>query len=299
MRFSFTAEQVAFRDAVRDLLEKECSPTAVRVAWTNDSGRVDGLWVKLGEIGLFDETVRPTDIVLVLEETGRACVPEPVVEAFATGGSDATLALAHTPYALYADQVAAIVVEDEGRLVVGTVGERRPSVDESRRLFSVTPGPDPCDLDLDSVRDRAALAAAAQLVGLADAMLELTVPYAAERKQFGVPIGSFQAVKHHLADAALRLEFARPCVYRAAWSMARGEGDMQVPVSVAKAQASEAALLAARQALQVHGAIGYTVEYDLHMWMKRAWALAAAWGDAPWHGRRVKHAILEGNERSL
>jgi alkylation response protein AidB-like acyl-CoA dehydrogenase len=65
-------------------------------------------------------------------------------------------------------------------------------------------------------------------------------------------------------------------------------------VSLAKAQSSDAALLAARKALQVHGAIGYTVEYDLHMWMKRAWALAAAWGDAAWHRNRVKNALLKG-----
>jgi alkylation response protein AidB-like acyl-CoA dehydrogenase len=103
-------------------------------------------------------------------------------------------------------------------------------------------------------------------------------------------------VKHHLADAALRLEFARPCVHRAAWMLANADdlAEVQLAVSLAKAQASDTALLAARKALQVHGAIGYTVEYDLHMWMKRAWALAAAWGDATWHRDRVKHHLLKG-----
>ena len=142
--------------------------------------------------------------------------------------------------------------------------------------------------------ERATLAAAAQLVGLAQQMLEMSVAYVGQREQFGKPVGSFQAVKHHLADAALRLEFARPCVHRAAWVLANDPAHVQVAVSLAKAQASEAALLAARKALQVHGAIGYTVEYDLHMWMKRAWALAAAWGDAAWHRNRVKDALLNG-----
>jgi alkylation response protein AidB-like acyl-CoA dehydrogenase len=287
VRFAFSDEQLAFRDAVRDLLEKECSPTAVRVAWTNDTGRVDGLWLKLGEIGLFDEGVEPTDATLALEETGRACAPEPVIEAFATGRSDATLALAHTPHALYADQVAEVVVEADGRLVAGSVGTPVESVDKSRRLFSVNPGPDPCDLDLTDVTDRAALAAAAQLCGLADAMLELTVPYAAERKQFGAPIGSFQAVKHHLADAALALEFARPLVYRAAWELEHGTDEQSVAVSLAKAAASDAGVIASRKALQVHGAIGYAHEYDLHLWMKRAWALAEAWGSPAWHRNRI------------
>jgi alkylation response protein AidB-like acyl-CoA dehydrogenase len=70
---------------------------------------------------------------------------------------------------------------------------------------------------------------------------------------------------------------------------------VQVAVSLAKAQASDAALLAARKALQVHGAIGYTVECDLHMWMKRAWALAAAWGDAVWYRNRVNESLLKGS----
>ena len=291
MRFTFTDEQLAFRDAVRDLLEKECSPTAVRVAWTNDTGRVEGLWLKLGEIGLFDDGVEPTDAILAIEETGRACAPEPVIEAFATGRSDATLALAHTPHALYADQVPEIVVEADGRLVAGSVGGPVESVDKSRRLFSVNPGPDPTDLEHTDVTDRAALAAAAQLCGLADAMLELTVPYAAERKQFGVPIGSFQAVKHHLADAALALEFARPLVYRAAWELEHSTDEQSVAVSLAKAAASDAGVIASRKALQVHGAIGYAHEYDLHLWMKRAWALAAAWGDSAWHRNRIATII--------
>jgi len=102
-------------------------------------------------------------------------------------------------------------------------------------------------------------------------------------------------VKHHLADAALRVEFARPCVHRAAWGMQHDQPDVDVVVSLAKAQASDAALVVARKALQAHGAIGYTVEYDLHMWMKRAWALAAAWGDAAWHRTRVKNAVLKGS----
>ena len=124
-------------------------------------------------------------------------------------------------------------------------------------------------------------------------MLAMTVEYAKERRQFGVPIGSFQAVKHHLADVALALEFCRPLVYRGAWSIAHADDGRSVHVAMAKARASEAALRAGRVALQVHGAIGYTTEYDLHLWMKRAWALAASWGDAAWHDARVGRAILD------
>src|SRR5262249_57078769 len=115
--------------------------------------------------------------------------------------------------------------------------------------------------------DRAALGAAAQLVGLGRHMLDMTVAYVIERRQFGVPIGSFQAVKHHLANALLQLEFARPAVYRAAYTVAHDGSERGRDVSMAKAIASDAARFVGRIALQCHGAIGYTVEYDLHMWL--------------------------------
>jgi hypothetical protein len=245
-------------------------------------------------MGLFE--LDEVDSILVLEETGRACVPEPVVEAWALQRTDATLALSGTPYALYADSVELVVAQRGAELVRASVGDRRASVDGSRHLFSVSLSDEVLDLDVHVVTERAALAAAAQLVGLAQQMLDMSVAYVAQREQFGKPVGSFQAVKHHLADAALRLEFARPCVHRAAWVLVNDPNETQVAVSLAKAQSSEAALLAARKALQVHGAIGYTVEYDLHMWMKRAWALAAAWGDATWHRNRVKDALLKGTQ---
>jgi alkylation response protein AidB-like acyl-CoA dehydrogenase len=296
MRFAFDAEQLEFRDAARNLLEKECPPSAVRVAWDSDTGRVPGLWDRLVEMGLFE--LDELDSVLVLEETGRACVPEPVVEAWAVGDPGATLALDHTPYAVHADSAEQVFAQRGDRLVAATVGQRRASVDGSRRLFEVRADGDPVELDVAAVQDRAALAAAAQLVGLAQHMIDASVAYVTQREQFGKPVGSFQAVKHHLADAALGVEFARPCVHRAAWSLANGVDGRSVHVSLAKAKASEAALVAARQALQVHGAIGYTVEYDLHMWMKRTWALAAAWGDAAWHRARIKNVVLKGSSNA-
>jgi alkylation response protein AidB-like acyl-CoA dehydrogenase len=127
----------------------------------------------------------------------------------------------------------------------------------------------------------ATVAAAAQLVGLGQRMLDMTVGYVKERKQFGVPVGSFQAVKHHLANAHKELAFARPPVWRAASTLE------PLHVSMAKAMASDAASFAGRQALQCHGAIGYTVEYDLHRYLKQTWVLARSFGDAAWHRDRI------------
>ena len=113
------------------------------------------------------------------------------------------------------------------------------------------------------------------------------------RHQFGAPIGSFQAIKHKLADVRIALEFAAPLVYRAAYSLTVADPAARTHVAMAKAAAADAATLAARHALQCHGAMGYSFEHDLHLWIKRVWALAAAWGDATWHRELVARAILD------
>ena len=133
--------------------------------------------------------------------------------------------------------------------------------------------------------ERLALGAAAQLLGLGQRMLDLTVDHVQQREQFGVPIGSFQAVKHHLANTLKELAFARPVVYRAGWAITATN------VSMAKAMASDAASFAARQALQCHGAIGYTDEYVLHRYLRQTWTLARTFGDAAWHRERIAHRL--------
>jgi len=310
VRFAFTEEQLDLRDAVRDFLEKECPPRVVREAWTNDTGR-SGLWGQLGELGVLGVLAPEAaggfggtflDLVLLLEESGRVALPEPLVEhaavalpdladpaAAAAGDITAAVGLPSTPFVPYADQADVVVLGhavERGSLPL----ERHDSVDGSRRLFAVARGLFP--MTADDAFDRGALGTAAQLVGLGQHLLDVTVEYARHRQQFGAPIGSFQAVKHKLADVRLALEFARPVLYRAAYSVAGADDDRATHVSMAKAYASDAAHLAARHALQVHGAIGYSYEHDLHLWLKRVWALAPAWGDAAWHRARVGRAIL-------
>lgn len=179
--------------------------------------------------------------------------------------------------------------------------EPNPSIDLSRRLARVRWTPATATLVADGAAGRAlwaqtlnrgALSTAGQLLGLAQRMLDLSVDYVAQRKQFGKPIGSFQAVKHHLADVATKIEFAKPVLYRAAYALAHGEAGADARVSHAKLACGEAASLAARHGIQVHGAMGYTWEVDLQMFMKRAWALDAAWGDRSFHKARVADAIL-------
>ena len=339
MRFAFTDDQLGFRDSLRDMLANECPPGALRACWTNDTGRVPGLWRKLGDLGLLGISaseeqgglgLAEVDMALPLEEAGRAALPEPlvehaavaipIVEAFApavlrerwvpravTGEVTLTIALDDAPFVLGADSADLVLVWSGGALRAVERSEltlaRCRSVDGARRLFSIVSGmgggESICDGEraIEAARDaldRGALAAAAQLLGLGAAVLDLTVGYVKVREQFGKPIGSFQAIKHHLANALTALEMARPLVYRAAASMAARDASRSIHVSIAKARASTAAQQVARIALQCHGAIGYSTEYDLHLWMKRIWALAAAWGDPARHRARIAAAVLEG-----
>lgn len=185
------------------------------------------------------------------------------------------------------------------------------SVDGSRALSKVTHSSDTGTVLLSGraaeeatarAFDRAALGDAAMLVGLARTMLDTTVEYVSERRQFGAPVGSFQAVKHHLADAGAAIEFTEPLVRHAAHLLSGGTNamatswsdrvDQQVAVSMAKARASAAAQRVSETSLQCHGAIGYTVEADLQLFMKRAWALSRTHGDTDWHRRRVRGHLL-------
>jgi alkylation response protein AidB-like acyl-CoA dehydrogenase len=293
MRFAFSDEQVAFRDAARDVFDHHCTPAHLRDAWTNTTGRVPGLWtrlVDLGVVGVLAHGGTMVDLVLVLEESGRFAVPEPIVETAAfgvplLGRDDLTVATAHelVPWADTADVIitAAGCYEPAAAELIP-----RASVDGARRLFEVRGDAQPHPPGMSEAYVRGVCGIAAQLCGLADRMLDMTASYVKERKQFGVPVGSFQSVKHHLANARIALEFTRPLVYRAALTAD------PTHTSMAMAKAADAALATARVALQCHGAIGYTTEYDLHLYMKRAWALARAWGDARAHRVRVAEAIL-------
>lgn len=357
MRFAFDADQIALRDAVRDLLAKECPPEVVRAAWPDgtdahgarkgegaraDAARVDRVWSALAEMGVLGVAVpeaagglgmTPVDWVLVAEESGYAAVPQPFVDtalvvapllaavgdphevlgSLVAGERLAAALPLGTAQVPWGDRVTYLVRLDhrtegsseavpggswvaarvDAGVAVGPEGRRDLAdvVDPGRHVVTLgawrSAGALGSAEDDAAAFDRGALAVAAQLVGLGRRMLDLTVGYVAERRQFGVPIGSFQAVKHHLADAALRLEFAAPAVYGAAWALATDQPTAARDVSMAKALASDAARLAGRAALQCHGAIGYTTEYDLHLYLKRAEVLARAWGDAAWHRDRV------------
>ena len=321
MHFGFDDDQLAVRDAVAGLLEKRAGLATLQKAWADplDPG-VWAVWPELAEMGvqglLAPESAGGSGLdwvtmALVLAEAGRAALPLPLLETAAVGVP--LLAAAGDPAGILSSLVdgsAVLTVGGGGGteglvpaaskadwfLVGGRLYRRdevavQPveSVDRTRDAARVAPRSQ--GLALEGAWELGALGTAAVLVGLGRALVQMTVDYVKDRKQFGVPVGSFQAVKHHLADAAMYVEFAAPTVWAAAWEMGHPESvdadRRRRSVSLAKAMASDGAERAARTALQCHGAMGYTDDYQLHMWMKRVWCLAPAFGSARWHRQAV------------
>jgi alkylation response protein AidB-like acyl-CoA dehydrogenase len=174
------------------------------------------------------------------------------------------------------------------------VGAEHKSVDPTRRLFDVAPGEEIAAVDATTALDLGTLACSAQLLGAGLRLLDDSVDYVKQRTQFGRPIGEFQAVKHLLADVRVALDFAAPLVHNAAVELDAGTPTSGRAVSAAKVAAGDAAYLASRTALQVHGAIGYTREFDLSLWILKVRALVGAWGTPAEHRARILESLVEG-----
>jgi alkylation response protein AidB-like acyl-CoA dehydrogenase len=297
MDFRFTDDQLLFADSVRIYLAGTHGPEVLR-RLDEQGNRDPAIWQGLVDMGLTGLLVPEehgglgmglVEAALIAAECGRACLAEPLVDTAFVGvpwllargeteglaevvGGSRRIALPHA--------VNPWVADGDGQPLV--------SVDPLRNLVRGSGEDDPHLVNL------GALMSAAQLTGLADAMLHQAVEYAKIRTQFGQAIGGFQAIKHQLASCSVAIEFAKPVVWRAAAAMQAGDGQAAVHVSHAKLAATDAAILTAETAIQVHGAMGYTYEVDLHFWMKRVWALSGAWGDRAFHVKRIDDAVIGG-----
>lgn len=313
MRFLLDDEQREFARTLDALLGAADVPAVARAWAAGDPAAGRALWRRVADTGLFALAVperfdgvgeHPVELALACEQLGRHAVPGPYVESLAaaalcaelagkdllarllTGEAVATLGVPGSgAHLVDADAADAVLVVEEDRSsgawrvrVAPGHGPVRAGLDAARRHAAALPGGEVL-AEGDAVRAAtghaaalARLATAAQAVGVGRALLDRTVRYVKQRSQFGTPIGAFQVVKHRLADTLIALEFARPLVLGAAVTMRPAD------LAAAKAAAGEAAYTAARTALQLHGAIGYTAEFDLSLWLTKARALRGAWG---------------------
>lgn len=317
MRFLPTEEQTAFAEAIDEIVEGAGGADVARSWADGDTAPGLALWEQFAELGLLGLRVSEesggfggtlSDLVVVFERLGYHGVPGPYLETVAllpvlvdddtrsalASGAMATAAVdGIAPAALDATIAAHRYLVRDDTLQAGDPGEELTSVAPTRRLARLTPNGPSTPLApgaVDAALNEAALAAAAMLVGAGERLLAEAVAYARVREQFGRPIGEFQALKHQLADVRIALSFARPLVWNAALRV--DEADEDRAVSAAKVAAGDAALLAARTSLQVHGAIGYTAEHTLRIWLGLAPALSAAWGTPEFHRARIARDIL-------
>jgi alkylation response protein AidB-like acyl-CoA dehydrogenase len=289
MDLELSDDQVALRDGIASMLAARVPIERVRAGFDRE------LFAELADAGVFslrNDGFSWSDCVVVFEQLGRACVPGPLVSSLLHGDGRIAGVVDGNVVEHY-DALDVVYVPEIG---VGAPGELR---------VTASPWPlDPCtpvanvddpidiaatDIDWSAWLGQGAVLTAAFQLGMADRLVEMSVAYAKGREQFDRPIGSFQAIKHLLADMVVRTEVARAAVYAAGASLDEGI-DVRAQ-AVAKALAGEAAIMNGKAATQVHGGMGFTWEVDLHLYLKRAWVLDTHFGSSEHHFDAVAAAL--------
>jgi alkylation response protein AidB-like acyl-CoA dehydrogenase len=358
MQFGLSESQEILKDSARKFFAGECSMEEVRRLMETDTGYDAGLWTKMAEQGytgiIFPEEyggvgLGKVELILLMEEAGRALLPGPFFSTVALAGSvidavssaehkkkflapicagdarstvavleasaswdlaDVKLAAANGKLSgdkLFVTDAAAanfiVVVAQNGVFVVEAkaTGLRitpMSGMDLTRKLYAVhfdnTPAKKIGETSaLSKAFDIATAALVAEMVGGMQRTLDITVEYAKMRKQFGKPIGMFQAVQHHCADMYLETESSRSAAYYAAWTLEENAPDAATAVSIAKVYASDAARTVGNRGIQVHGGMGFTWENDVHLYYRRAKASETAFGDATFHRERIARQVVD------
>jgi alkylation response protein AidB-like acyl-CoA dehydrogenase len=370
MDLGLDEQQEMLKNFARDFLEKECPESVVREMEEDEKGYSPDLWKKMAEQGWMGLIIPEQyggagmtlcELVVILEEFGRALVPGPFISTVVLGavpimegGTDAqkqeylpkiasgdlimTMALTEPSAKWTADGVtlaakkegdnyvlngtklfvpdahvtdAMVVVartggSGEDGITVLLVDSKSPGI-KFEQLKTIAADKQ-CEVVFENVKVPAAnvlgaegkgwelvekvskvatVASCAYLVGLSQMDFDTTLNYAKEGVQFGRPIGSFQAIQHKLADAVIDVDGSRFITYKAAWSMAEGEPDADLMVSMAKAWASDASRRVVAHGQQIHGGIGFTKEYKIQLYFRRQKWQELMWGDADFHREKV------------
>jgi alkylation response protein AidB-like acyl-CoA dehydrogenase len=358
MDFALSESQRLLKDNARKFFASECPLEHVRRLMETETAYDEGLWAKMAEQGytgvIFPEEydgvgLGEVELILLMEEAGRALVPGPLFSTVALAGvtinrvsspdqkkkylapicsgqARSTVAVVEAnaswdlgelgmrasseqltgeklfvPDAQVADFI--IVVARDGVFVAdrkapGMDIQPMRAMDLTRKMYSVRFNHTPVErlgglAHLAEALDVARAALVAEMVGGMQRTLDITVDYAKMRKQFGKPIGMYQAVQHQCADMYLETESARSAVYYAAWALAQRTPDSAIAVSIAKMYASDAARTVGNRGIQVHGGMGFTWENDVHLYYKRAKASETALGDSTYHRERIARLVID------
>ena len=319
MDFGLTDDQRDIQRTARELLGSRATPDRVREH--AEAGRTDdALWKELAELGWPGIAVAEehggqglgaVELAILCEELGRSVAPVPFLPTVLaatliehagsgeqrarwlpglasgelSGAAGDTAALIHGGAGA---DVIVLVSGGEARLIEGGEAEPVASIDSTRPAARVPEGAgEPLGGDVEAATDRALVAVAAELVGVCDRALEMTVAYVKDRKQFGTPVGAYQAVSHRCAQMLLDTEGARAAVSFAAWAADADPERLPEAAAMAKAAASDAGREVTSAAIQLHGGIGFTWEADVHWLFKRAQLDAMLLGSASTHRARL------------
>lgn len=305
MDFRFTEDQQDLIEAAKTFFDGENTVERMRALAAGEE--VTDLWPQFAELGLLGVMApdsaggleQPLVVMAaVAEAAGYAGLPEPLVETAGIavpGMIEATIDVDEVvsgkkkvavqsnlrPFIDSAFSADFFLCSDDFTSIKDSQLEQVKSIDPLRNISKVSP------TGIGGGKENGAVLTAAQLIGLSQRMVEMSIEYAKDRHQFGKAIGSFQAVKHQLANVYTQIEFTRPIIHLAAIKGGAA-------VHNAKVAAIDTAMLAAETAIQVHGGMGYTYEVDLHLFMKRAWALCGEWGDRNYHMKKLEDYVLNG-----
>jgi alkylation response protein AidB-like acyl-CoA dehydrogenase len=327
MRFTLSDDQQEIKRTAHDLLANRATFAKVREA--AEAGTYDdALARELGELGWPGIAVSEehggqglgiVELAILLEELGYACAPVPFL-----GSALAALAIEHAgsaeqrqrwlpglasgelrgalgaadgliPDAPGAD-VVVVVDAAAGTAHVADGVEEVESIDPTRRHGRTTGAGEALEGDVAAALDRALVAVSAELVGVCQRALDMTVEYVKERKQFGVPVGTFQAVHHAAAQMLIDTEGGRAATYYAAWAADAEPELLPMAAAMAKAWTGDAGRSVTGSAIQLHGGIGFTWEADVHWLYKRAQLDSALLGSPGAHRARI--ALLAGHARA-
>jgi alkylation response protein AidB-like acyl-CoA dehydrogenase len=299
MNFDLSDDQRTIKTTAREFLAARYPLAEVRrLALEDERGFTDAQWNEMVDLGWPEIAELGTvEMIVVAEELGYALAPTPLQSTWAAGLLGASLdgrrgAVVVDGLAFDAGTADVLVDWDDGSVVTGAAVEPVKGLDPTRRLFAVSGGERSGGGDAERGQMQAMVMNAAESVGVAERAMEMAVAYAKERKQFGRPIGTYQAVSHACAQMLLEVEGARSAVYWAAWALDYEPETAPLATACAKAYAGDAGRRVPRAALQVHGGIGFTWEHDLHFFLKRGEANAHAYGEAAEHRERI--AALAG-----
>jgi len=330
MDFAFSEEQELLRASARGYLRDRFTPERVVALAESQSGWDRATWKELAEMGWLDPSLGVLEHAVIAEETGYALLPAPwfstvalawplldqeLRDAVATGDASATLATEGDVRAdgatltgtatLVPDLTSVthvVVVAHDGLYVVDATSDvviARSTMDRTRRLGELRLDHTPArKLTTDrtalvDVRRRALALASCEAVGVCQRALDLAADYTKSREQFGRVIGTYQGVSHRVSNIFVSLQLGRSLAYWAAWAVSEGDAQQDVAVAAAKSMASEGAVFACENAIQVHGGIGFTYEHILHRFYKRAQWLEAFEGYGRDHRAVVAAALFD------